>query len=72
MVFVEVKTRNAGREEIDPMISVTQSKCRKLRQLGTYYIQSFNLYDMQPRFDVVGITIQDSRRFTLEHIENAF
>ena len=72
LVFVEVKTRNANTEDINPMMSITKSKRKKLRQLGTYYIQNCKLSDMQPRFDVVGITLQNRRQHILEHIENAF
>jgi putative endonuclease len=72
LVFVEVKTRNESAEEIDQFISINKSKQAKLRQLGTFYIRESNVYDRQPRFDVIGITIRDAEHFTLEHIENAF
>lgn len=73
LVFVEVKTRNADVEEVNPLISITKAKCRKLRQLGSYFMLSFDRYgDMQPRFDIIGVTIQRECAFVLEHIESAF
>lgn len=72
LVFVEVKTRYASQPKINPLISVTKAKCKKLRLLGKIYLEQKRIKDRQPRFDVVGITFQSDKDFQLEHIENAF
>ena len=68
-VFVEVKTRgrNAvilGRE------AVTPSKQRKIIKTALYYLSANNVTSLQPRFDVIEITVKE--RVKVVHIENAF
>jgi len=72
LVFVEVKTRLKNKMEIDPLISITRYKQQKLRDLGTFYIQQKSIYTMQPRFDVVAISLETVTNYQLRHIENAF
>ncbi len=72
LVFVEVKSRYAGKTNISPLISMTKAKCRKLRILGEVYLAQKKILKRQPRFDVIGILFQNKDHYTLEHIENAF
>ncbi|MBU3917445.1 YraN family protein [bacterium] len=72
LVFVEVKSRYAGKMNISPLISMTKAKCKKLRILGELYLVQKKLLKRQPRFDVIGISFQDKEHYTLEHIKNAF
>ncbi len=72
LVFVEVKSRYAGKYSINPLISLTKAKRNRIRYVGRIYLQHRNIKDRQPRFDVIGITFQNDQSFTVEHIENAF
>lgn len=72
IVFIEVKSRIAGGEEINPLISMTQAKQNRIRKLGEIFLNHRKVDGLQPRFDVIGITFSEESRFKLEHIENAF
>lgn len=72
IVFVEVKSRMAGAENISPLISMTRAKQKRILKLGEFYLYHRRISGFQPRFDVIGITFRDASRFELEHIENAF
>lgn len=72
LVFIEVKTRKRNGTNTSPLISLTQTKRRKLRRLGEFYRIQKRILDKQPRFDAIGITYQNEKQFCIEHIENAF
>jgi len=67
LVFVEVKTRI----DQNPFIQMTQAKIKKIRTLALAYMAEKEIQDLQPRFDVIGIT-KHGTELTLEHLENAF
>lgn len=68
LVFVEVKLRK-NKDFGYPRDFVNESKQRKILMTAEYYMEINDLYDLQPRFDVVEI-IQNEK--TIDHIENAF
>lgn len=72
LVFVEVKTRKYSHLEIDPLISLTQKKRRKLLNLGKLYLLQKKINYLQPRFDFVGVIIQKDENFIVKHIPHAF
>ena len=72
LVFVEVKTRTEGKTKVDPLISITQKKRQKLKNLGMFYVRQKGIYNKQPRFDVIAIMLLKNKKHTLQHIENAF
>ncbi len=72
LVFVEVKSRYATEEMINPLISMTRKKCNRIRLLGQTYLARHKIRTKQPRFDVIGIVFQNQKQYSLEHIENAF
>ena len=72
LVFVEVKTRTEGKTKVDPLISITQKKRRKLKNLGMFYVRQKSIYNKQPRFDVIAIKLLKDNKHTFQHIENAF
>ena len=72
LVFVEVKTRKESRHNISPLLSVTPKKCQKIIQLCEEYRSENELYQLQPRFDVIGIIACKNGQFLFEHIVNAF
>lgn len=71
LVFIEVKTRSES-SQVSPLISLTSKKRNKLRQLAEFYISKFEIYDKQPRMDVIAITFSTDDNYYLELIENAF
>ena len=71
LIFIEVKTRNSS-SNVNPLISLTRKKQKKLIQLGTYYLVSKNISGMQPRFDVVSVVKDLSDQYSIEHLINAF
>lgn len=72
IVFVEVKSRVLGKNRINPLISLTKAKQKRIRTIGSVYLVQNNIIHQQPRFDVIGITFKSDTDYSLEHIENAF
>lgn len=70
IVFVEVKTRGI-RSADDPAAFVDRRKQQRVIKTAFVYLEE-NASDLQPRFDVIGISLDPSGSFRLEHIENAF
>ena len=70
LVFIEVKTRKSG-ELGYPEQAVGIKKQRKLSQLALCYLQGKNLTNTKARFDVVAITMSDSKN-EIKLIKNAF
>lgn len=68
LVFVEVKLRKNTKFGY-PRDFVTLSKQKKIISTAESFIQLNNLYDLQPRFDIIEI-IEDEK--SIEHIINAF
>ncbi len=69
IVFVEVKTRGRG-AAVSGREAVTLSKQRKIIKTALFYLSANNVTELQPRFDVVEISVEE--RVKLLHIENAF
>ncbi|MBU2644259.1 YraN family protein [bacterium] len=72
IVFVEVKSRIESINKINPLISITKEKQRRIRKLGEIFLRHRKVTGYQPRFDVIGISFINECQFELEHIENAF
>jgi putative endonuclease len=74
LVFVEVKTR-AVETPYHPTLAITEEKKQRVRRLGEYYRGQHPGEPLQPRFDVVAVTLRqrsgeaDAR---VEHFINAF
>ena len=71
LVFVEVKTRKNG-SKINPLISLTKKKQKKILQLGQYYLVTNKISRDQPRFDVITVLEGVEGCNKVEHIINAF
>lgn len=73
LAFVEVKTRS-GRMIAEPREAVTASKQQKLRQTALVYLSEHEEMNLQPRFDVVEVLLDDTigSPLRVEQIENAF
>lgn len=72
IVFIEVKTRKKRENMINPLLSINKRKCNKVRMLATLYLVKNKIYDKQPRFDVIGVVLDNYNNVSIEHIENAF
>jgi putative endonuclease len=70
VAFVEVKTLR-GHTAYHPALAVDRRKQKKLKDLAQWYLSEHPSLNLQPRFDVVAVTLSAPRP-TVEHIENAF
>ena len=70
LVFIEVKTRRSNKFA-DPQDAVTPAKQARLQRLADYYLQRKRLGEVEVRFDVVGIILNDQGQ-RIEIIQNAF
>lgn len=70
LVFVEVKTRT-GMEWGDPEDAVTDKKIRNIVHAADAYIR-YRCLDMDVRFDVISIIMDDTGFYRVEHIKEAF
>jgi len=72
VAFVEVKTRRDD-EYGDPVTAVDHRKQRELTRSALVWISRYGRADVEYRFDVIGILIdQQARVARVKHIENAF
>ena len=74
LVFVEVKTR-AAQTPYHPTLAITEEKKRRVRMLGEFYRSQHPAEPLQPRFDVVAVTLRQpdgGEAARVEHFINAF
>ncbi|MDP7407117.1 MAG: YraN family protein [SAR324 cluster bacterium] len=71
LVFCEVKTRK-GSAPLHPSLSVTEVKCKRIRELAGLYLIENEDETRQSRFDVMSVIMNQNREGTVEHLENAF
>lgn len=67
LIFIEVKTRKNTLLGYPPKRSTHSNK--KITQVASQYINKYDLYDTDVRFDVIEVFIDDKK---LNHIKNAF
>jgi len=73
IVFIEVKVRKKG-SLVSPLESVSRSKKTKIIKSAVKYMTE-NGWDLQPRFDIFALEIENSGNFQapeFEHFKNAF
>ena len=70
IVFAEVKTRKYN-AKIRGIMSVNRSKRKKIFKTAYKYITKNNC-KLQPRFDVIEISLKNDGSHSLQHIQNAF
>lgn len=68
LIFVEVKSRSTDNFGY-PSEAVTFHKRGKINQVASQYIKKFMLFNVDVRFDVVEIYLEENR---INHIVNAF
>lgn len=73
LVFVEVKTR-AQETAYHPTLAMTEAKKQRVRRLGDYYRAQHPEPPLQPRFDVLAVTLRrgQGKEARVEHFINAF
>lgn len=71
LVFIEVKTRR-NTQFGEPEEAITYSKQKQLRKIANAYLYEKNITDMDCRFDVVAILLEEGATPLINHIENAF
>ncbi len=71
LVFVEVKTRKSADFGL-PEESVTLSKQKQIKRIAQGFLTKNNLYEKECRFDVISLTIDEGKGYSIRHIKNAF
>lgn len=71
LIFVEVKTRVSTRFG-EPEASVIYRKQRKIANVAEYYIHKNKLYNLNARFDIIGIKLQGRWKKDIRHFKDAF
>lgn len=70
LVFIEIKTRR-GRSLDYAKEAIDKRKRRQLSKVALAYMKSMNCSDVESRFDVVAISLNEGRE-QIEVIKNAF
>jgi putative endonuclease len=71
LVFVEVKTRKSTDFGL-PEESVTLSKQEQIKRIAQGFLTKNNLYETECRFDVISLTFDEGKGYSIRHIKNAF
>lgn len=71
LVFIEVKTRKSTDFGL-PEESVTGAKQEQIKKIAQGFLTKNNLHETECRFDVVSITLDESKGYSIRHIKNAF
>ncbi len=71
LVFVEVKTNSAS-NAVPPELRVNIAKQKQIGKIASAFIREYELYDIDCRFDVVGITLSEDGSPEISHIRDAF
>lgn len=71
LVFIEVKTRRDKMFGL-PEESVTPAKQAQLRRVAEAYLMLNNLCQVPCRFDILSVSYDENKGYTIRHLENAF
>lgn len=71
LVFVEVKTRSPGALGL-PEESVNLRKQRQIRKIAEGYLALNNIDEVECRFDVLSLIIDENGAYSLSHYKDAF
>ncbi len=73
IVFVEVKTRKIGVNDILPEENITPNKLRKLLRIAQIYLKEKKLAEKPYHFDAVSVLMSAEEKVVeIRHIENIF
>ena len=72
IIFVEVKTRTSNKYGY-PEEAININKQKKIIKNAIYYLTKYNLWEINSRFDVISISIDNNKTVKrMKHIKNAF
>jgi len=71
LVFVEVKTRKSTDFGL-PEESVTLSKQKQIKKIAQGFLTKNNLHETECRFDVISLTLDEGKGYSIRHIKSAF
>jgi putative endonuclease len=73
IVFVEVKARKSGSEDIFPEERINHDKLHKLSKIAEHYLKSRKIFDRPYRFDAVTVNIEDDLKTgKIKHLKSIF
>lgn len=71
LVFIEVKTRMSTDFGL-PEESVTLSKQKQIKKIAQGFLTKNDLHETECRFDVISLTLDKGKGYSIRHIKNAF
>lgn len=71
LVFVEVKTRK-NLDLGDPILALNSKKISQLKKIAELYLYENHIKEIDCRFDVITVLLEDLENPVVEHYEKAF
>ncbi|MFZ1281871.1 MAG: YraN family protein [Ignavibacteriaceae bacterium] len=71
LVFIEVKSR-LNLEYGEPEYAITQKKIKQIKKMAELYLFDKEIEEVDCRFDVVAVLLEDKSNPKITHYENAF
>ena len=71
LVFIEVKTRKSTDFGL-PEESVTPSKQKQVKRIAQGFLTKNDLDDIECRFDVISLILDEEEGYSIRHIKDAF
>jgi len=71
LVFVEVKARNIN-NGLPPRVYVNYDKQKKIIKASQIFIKAKRLENLQPRYDICEVYLENNTIKSVNHLENAF
>ncbi len=71
LAFVEVKTRQ-NLDYGEPEYAITKNKQRQIRKIAELYLYDKEIEELDCRFDVIAILLEDINNPSIKHYVNAF
>lgn len=71
LVFFEVKTRRSKDFGL-PEESVTKAKQNQVKKIAQGFLVKNGLEDVECRFDVISISLDENQEYSIRHIKDAF
>ena len=71
LAFVEVKTRQ-NLDYGEPEYAITKNKQRQIRKMAELYLYEKEIEELDCRFDVIAILLEDIDKPSIKHYVNAF
>lgn len=71
LAFVEVKTRQ-NLDFGEPEYAITKSKQRQIKKIAELYLYEKEIGELDCRFDVIAILLEDIHKPSINHYVNAF